>query len=144
MKITIDMVMQFMQERIPFNRFLAMEVTALETGFCRIEIPFRDELVGDPFRPALHGGVLSTLADTTGGGAVWTEIETFDRVSTVDLRIDYLRPGPLERIACEARVVRIGNRVGVADMSCFAVSKPEQVIAVGKGVYSVKRHKPGE
>ena len=48
MKITIDMVMQFMQERIPFNRFLAMEVTALETGFCRIEIPFRDELVGDP------------------------------------------------------------------------------------------------
>jgi len=141
MKITLDLVKKFMEERIPFNRYLGFRVTTLEKGRARIEVPFRDEFIGDPFRPALHGGVLSTLIDACGGAAVWTEVEPMDRVSTVDLRVDYLRPGPLADIACEARVVRIGNRVGVADMYVTAVEDSERVIATGKGVYNVRRSK---
>jgi len=83
---------------------------------------------------------MSALIDTCGGAAVWTRVESRDRVSTVDLRVDYLRPGPLEDLACEATVVRAGNRVGVADMKLFAVSAPERVIASGKGVYNIVRH----
>ena len=139
MKITIEMVKQFMELQIPFNKYLGMKVARLERGFCRLEIPFRPEFVGDPFRPALHGGVLSTLIDTCGGAAVWTEIDPGDRVSTVDLRVDYLRPGPLKEIACEATVVRIGNRVGVTEMKAFAVDEPDAVLASGKGVYNVRR-----
>lgn len=139
MKITIEMVKRFMEEHIPFNRFLRLRASRLEPGFCRLEVPFREELVGDPFRPALHGGVLSTLIDTAGGAAVWTEIDPGDRVSTVDLRVDYLRPAPLTDIACEATVVRIGNRVGVTDMKAFAIDAPDRILATGKGVYNVKR-----
>lgn len=130
----------FMEQQIPFNRFLGIRVAVARDGFARFELPFREELVGDPFRPALHGGVLSTLIDTCGGCAVFTAARDEDRVSTVDLRVDFLRPGPLQDLGCEARVLRIGNRVGVTEMRAFPLSDEERVIASGMGVYNVRRH----
>jgi uncharacterized protein (TIGR00369 family) len=130
---------QFMEHQVAFNQFLGIRITKLDTGFARMELPYRDEFLGDPFRPALHGGVISTLVDTCGGAAVWTTVQSTDRVATVDLRVDYLRPGPQADLACEATVVRAGNRVGVADMKLFATGDPERVIATGKGVYNIVR-----
>lgn len=133
---------QVMEELIPFNRWLGVRMTRAEPGCARLEVPFRDELVGDPLRPALHGGVLSALADAAGGAAVWTGVEDERaRVSTIDLRIDYLRPAKLELVVAEARVVRIGNRVGVADMRIFQTDESE-TIATGKGVYNITIKKP--
>lgn len=127
-----------MEELVPFNRFLGMRCEEMREGFVRITIPFRDELVGDPMRPALHGGVLSALADTAGGAAVWTGVkDSRARVSTIDLRVDYLRPGRLFTLSCDATVVRQGNRVGVADMRLFHPDEPDKTVATGKGVYNV-------
>jgi uncharacterized protein (TIGR00369 family) len=139
----LDQVRQFMATQIPFNRVLGIEVTDLAEGFCRMEIPYRPELIGDPFRPAIHGGVLSSLIDACGGGAVFTLIVPPDKVSTIDLRVDYLRPGALERIICEAKVSRLGNRVASVDMKIFQPSAESKVVATGKGVYNVKRVKVG-
>lgn len=127
-----------MEELIPFNRFLGIRCEEVREGYARIAVPFRDELVGDPLRPALHGGVLSALADTAGGAAVWTGLrERHGRVSTIDLRMDYLRPARLFTLVCEATVVRQGNRVGVADMRLYHPDEPAQTVATGKGVYNV-------
>jgi uncharacterized protein (TIGR00369 family) len=129
---------QLMEEMIPFNRVLGLRVTLAEAGHARLEIPFREELIGDPQRPALHGGVLSALADTAGGAAVWTGTEDERaRVSTIDLRMDYLRPGRLETIVADATIVRIGNRVGVADVRLYHPSNESETIATGKGVYNI-------
>ncbi len=136
--MTPEVLKQVMEELIPFNRFLGLRLVHAVAGFARIEIPFREELVGDPLRPALHGGVLSMLADTAGGAAVWTKCEDPDaRVSTIDLRIDYLRPAKLEPVVAEAQVVRVGNRVGVADVRLFQPSAEGDTIATGKGVYNI-------
>jgi uncharacterized protein (TIGR00369 family) len=133
-----ELMKRVMEEVIPFNRFLGVKMTRSEPGFARLEIPFREELIGDPLRPALHGGVLSTLADAAGGAAVWTGLEDERaRVSTIDLRIDYLRPAKLEPVIAEARVVRVGNRVGVADVRLFQPSDESATIATGKGVYNI-------
>jgi len=134
----LDLLKRAMEQYIPFNRFLGLRVEEIRPGFVRLLVPFRDELVGDPLRPALHGGVLSALADTAGGAAVWTNVtDDRGRVSTIDLRIDYLRPGKLEPIIAEANVVRVGNRVGVADVRVFHASDPSVTIATGKGVYNI-------
>ena len=144
-KPAFDALIHVMEQLIPVNRFLGMKCEEVREGFVRIVIPFREELVGDPMRPALHGGVLSTLADTAGGMAVWTGIgDTRGRVSTIDLRVDYLRPARLTTLACEATVVRQGNRVGVSDMRVFHPDEPATAVATGKGVYNVvlKRDEP--
>ena len=89
-------------------------------------------------RPALHGGVLSMIADTVGGAAVFTVTRPGDRVATIDLRIDYLRPGRLEDIIGEAKVVRVGTRVGVASITLTQPGDPEP-IALAMGVYTIRR-----
>lgn len=132
-------LLQHIENAIPFLRFLGMRILDIEDGLARMELPFRPELIGDPSRPALHGGVLATLIDTTGGFALWTQVSPEDRVSTIDLRVDYLSPGGPEVLLCEAKVVRVGNRVGVIDARTWQPSQPERTVATGKGVYNIKR-----
>jgi uncharacterized protein (TIGR00369 family) len=127
-----------MESFIPFNAFLGVRVTSVSASSVVMEIPFRDVLVGDPLRPALHGGVLSALADTCGGAAVWVAVKNpHARISTIDLRVDYLRPAGLDTLIAEAHVVRLGNRVGVADVRLFSAGAPDVSVATGKGVYNV-------
>lgn len=141
-RVPIEIVRAFIQDYVPFNKYLGMELARLDDGFCRIELDPKPEFIGDPLRPALHGGVLSTLCDATGGAAVWTKVEPMDRISTIDLRVDYLAPGRLVRLVAEAQVMRVGNHVGVVDVRCFHVDKPEETVAVARAVFSVKRGGP--
>jgi uncharacterized protein (TIGR00369 family) len=135
-----DAIRAFMEDHIPFNRFLGMRVASLVRGRALLEIPARPELTGDPGRPALHGGVISTMADTVGGAACFTLVAREDRVSTIDLRVDYLRPGRVNTaLQGEAECIRMGNRVGVASVTVFHEDDRAHPVAVAKGVYSVRR-----
>lgn len=138
---SVDLValQQFFDHGIPFNRFLGLRLDALERGRVRVLLPFRPEFIGDPTRPALHGGVISTVADTVGGAAVFTLTDPGDRVATIDLRVDYLRPGRSEDLLATGRVIRVGNRVGVSAITVWQPSDAARPIAVAKGVYTIKR-----
>ncbi|MBI5527285.1 MAG: hotdog fold thioesterase [Deltaproteobacteria bacterium] len=132
-----------MEEQTPFHRLLGLKVDHLEAGLARLKLPFRPEFVGDPFRPALHGGVLSTLLDTLGGMAVFTRLRWGDRASTVDMRVDYLHPGLNEDLVAEGRVERLGNRVAVTEMRVFHPGREAEPVAAGRGVYNIRRSDQG-
>jgi uncharacterized protein (TIGR00369 family) len=130
---------RILEEFIPFNRFLGVRTLELDDGVARLELPFRPELVGNPLRQALHGGVISMLLDSTGGAAVWTQIRRDDLPSTIDLRVDYLRPARAETLIGQGRVVRLGNRVGVVELRAYHPGDAERPVAAGMGVYSIRR-----
>ena len=134
-------LVEFFEQNIPFNRHLGVSVTEISEGKCTIRVPFTEEWIGDPNRPALHGGLLSTIADAAGGLAVFSRLpDLSDRASTVDLRVDYLRPGLLEDLYCDAEVLRLGNRVAVTEMVC---RQGESYIAAKcRGVYNIHRGRP--
>jgi uncharacterized protein (TIGR00369 family) len=130
-----DQLVVFFEEGVPFNRLLGMKVSHLEEGFVRTRMAPNPDHVGNPALPALHGGVISTLADAAGGLAVFTSLEPGQGCSTVDLRVDYLRRGdPSLGLECETRVVRAGNRVAVTDST---VTQGERVVATVRAVYNV-------
>ena len=133
------LVKRLFEALIPFNRHLGMTLEEILPGRVRIRIPFQEHFIGNPELPALHGGVISALLDTAGGAAVWSQVSLYDRVSTVDLRVDYLRPGRPEDILGVGEVVRIGNRVGVATLRAYHPGAEDKPIAAGMGVYNVKR-----
>lgn len=136
----IPMVRNFLEREVAFNRFLGMRVAELRRGFCRIDLPYREEFIGDPGRPALHGGLLSTLVDAVAGGAAMSAMDSpSDRVSTIDLRVDYMRPADVEDIAAEATVSRMGGKVAYIDVRIFHPPAPDKVLCAGKVVYSVYR-----
>ena len=137
----LEIVADFIEDGIPFNRFLGLKVVRLLEGECLLHLPWADHFIGDVMRPALHGGVTSTLIDVAGGAACFTMVDlTRDRLSTVDLRVDYLLPGPAADLYVEAKVIRMGNRVATVTMEVHSGSFPsEGPIAIGRGVYNVKR-----
>lgn len=135
---------QVIEDFIPFNKLLGIRAERVERGDVRLELPWRDEFIGDPLKRAVHGGVISTLADVAGGMAVWSSLDDpMQRVSTVDLRVDYLRPGRPHTIFAEAHLVRLGGRIAVADVKIYHPGGDGEPIATGKGVYVVKVSKHG-
>lgn len=138
-ELDLESIRQFFDEAIPFNRYVGLKLATIERGRVTARLPFRPELVGDPLRPALHGGVISMVADTVGGGAVWTVTKAGDKVATIDLRVDYLRPGRLVDLHAAAEVLRVGNRVGVSSIRVFHADAPDEPIAVAMGVYTIRR-----
>lgn len=137
--MTPEVLRQLAEEWIPFNKFLGLRAISIERGEVTLEIPYREELIGDPLKRALHGGVISMLADTAGGLTVWSALEDpRSRVSTIDLRVDYLLPGKQENLRATASLVRAGKAVGVADVRLFHPSNAAATIATGKAVYAIR------
>lgn len=135
-------LVDWFERGIAFNRFVGLKVDTIVRGQCTLRIPWRDVFVGDEQRAALHGGVTSMLADTAGGCACFSMLDRdTDRVATVDLRVDYLRPGSAADVICHAKIVRMGNRVAVARMEVFsgAAAEGRDPIATGQAVYNIVR-----
>ncbi|HUG52446.1 MAG TPA: hotdog fold thioesterase [Vicinamibacteria bacterium] len=138
---TPEDLLRLMEEHVPFNRLLGMRGESIAPGSCVLALPVRADFVGDPRRPALHGGVVSSLIDTAGGLAAWSALIPGESVSTVDLRVDYLEPAGLgEELRAQAELVRKGNRVCHVRI---AVTQGGVLVAEGRGVYNIHR-RPSE
>ncbi len=133
----IELIKHTFEESIPMHKFLGLKIIVLEKNFVRIKVPFRKELVGDFRNNRWHGGVIATVMDSVGGviGAVhFTSLE--DKISTIDLRVDYLRGAEPQELMVEGKIIRFGNRILVARMKAF---QNGELIAEGKGVYNFVR-----
>ena len=105
----------------------------------------RPELIGNPRRQILHGGVISAVLDVAAGFAIHLAVAQGERrgsgarhfpsIGTIDLRVDYLRPGRGNYFIATGRVVRLGNRVAVAHMEL--VNDTGELIATGGAAYMV-------
>ena len=110
----LDMVERVAEviESLPHNRKLGIRTAEISHGRCVTFIEYRPELVGDPTRNLLHGGVVTTLIDTTAGGAVYSCLTEETPIATLDMRIDYLKPAaPDTRLYACAEVCRLTRRV---------------------------------
>lgn len=107
---------------IPFVEFLGVrfdrrgdELTAW--------LPFREDLIGNPIKPALHGGATAAFLEVAAivelaWTGMWEEVEAGGPVpegplrlpKTIDLTVDYLRSGLPRDAYARARVNRSGRR----------------------------------
>lgn len=147
-KRLVDAVTDLFEHRITFNGFLGFRLDALQADKIVIRFPMRAELVGHYLYGRLHGGVISSVLDATGGLAVMWKIAEFHKsessaevmsrfrhLGTVDLRVDYLRQGIGEIFYAEAKVVRLGKRIAATSMRLH--NEKEVLIATGNATYIV-------
>ena len=133
------------EHMIPFNRVLGLKLESLDPEAPRLRVDMRPELVGNPVRQILHGGVISAALDVVGGLAIAlasyaakpepTTMAQFPNIGTIDLRVDYLRPGRGQYFIATGRVVRLGGRVAVVHMEL--VNDTGEQIATGSAAYIV-------
>lgn len=105
---------------VPHSHALGIRYVEHQTGRVTFELPYREDLVGDPSTGVIHGGVITTLVDACCGQAVLTKLPEIRRIATLDLRIDYLRParaGATVRCVCEC--YRVTRQVAFTRSICF-------------------------
>ena len=136
------------EEKIPFNRVLGLKITSLRPEQVTACIDMKSELVGHYAHNRLHGGVISAGLDSVGGLAVMAAIgarhmdespaqrlQRFGKLGTIDLRVDYLRPGIGEHFELRAQVMRLGSRVASTRMEFLAADG--KLLSSGTAAYIV-------
>ncbi|NIV93815.1 thioesterase family protein [candidate division KSB1 bacterium] len=144
----IGLVKNVFMEQIPFNKYLGMNIESLNMDGACIRIDMRPELVGNFMHGILHGGVISSVLDVMGGVTAFLSVlkkmegipdqqklERLSRFGTIDLRIDFLRPGRGKYFKATGSVLRTGSKVAVTRMELH--NDEELLIAVGTGTYVV-------
>jgi len=132
-----------MEEHIAFNRHLGIRVESFDLAAPKLRFDMRPELVGNPTRQILHGGVISATLDVAGGFAIMMQLAaemtgiptSFPKMGTIDMRVDYLRPGRGRHFIATARIVRKGSRIAVTHMEL--VNDTGELIATGSAAYVV-------
>jgi uncharacterized protein (TIGR00369 family) len=84
---------RFMLEGMPQARALGLQLEMMALDRAVLRVPYTTHIVGDPDTGVVHGGVVTTLLDSTCGVAVKTGMGLADSTATLDLRIDYMRSG---------------------------------------------------
>ena len=144
----LQLLKEITEEKIPFNKLIGMKIETLDLDKIGIRFEMSPELVGNFTRGNLHGGVISSVLDVTGGMVAWTGImkkmegqsfdeisERFNKIGTIDIRVDYLRPGLGEYFIATGSTLRTGNKVSVSRMELH--NDKGILIAVGTGTYVV-------
>ncbi|HSC45663.1 MAG TPA: PaaI family thioesterase [Candidatus Acidoferrum sp.] len=85
----------------------------------------------------LHGGVLCDIADTAMGFAFASTLAAGESFTTVELKINYLRPVREARLRAEGRVVQRGRTVGYAE--CEVIDENGKLIAKSSSTCLVLR-----
>lgn len=137
------LLQQVMEEYIAFNKYLGLKVESFDVQAPKLRFDMRPELVGNPSRQILHGGVISATLDVAGGFAIMLSIAgespvtptSFPNMGTIDLRVDYLRPGRGKYFIATARIVRKGSRIAVVHMELH--NDEGELIATGGAAYVV-------
>ena len=114
-------------QHIPFNQMLGIELDELSAQRVTMHLPMKPELIGNFVHGILHGGVISSLLDVAGGAMALIgafdkhqhlsqqeRMQRLSKLGTIDLRVDYLRPGRGERFTATSTLLRAGNKVAVA------------------------------
>jgi len=132
------------EDLIPFNRYLGLHADSIDEDGAVVHLDMRDELIGNFQHGVLHGGVISATFDVVGGMAAMVtavlreetieeSIQRLRPTSTIDLRVDYLRPGAGKRFVARGFTLRAGSRVAVTRMEMH--NEKGDLLAVGTGTY---------
>ena len=136
------------EEKIVFNQVLGLKVIDLRPDGVTGRIDMKPDLVGHYAYNRIHGGVISAGLDAMGGLAVMAAIgakhmdeapeqrlHRFAKLGTIDLRIDYLRPGIGSHFELRAHVLRLGSRVATTRMEFMGPDG--ELMSAGAAAYIV-------
>lgn len=113
---------------------LGTQMTRCAPGYIELRQPITPVVL--QHHGYVHGGVISTLMDISGGHAAQTLMGAEDSVLTVEFKINMLAPGDGEALRAEGHVIRPGKRVTVCRMDLYALKDgTETLICIGQGTY---------
>jgi uncharacterized protein (TIGR00369 family) len=146
----LEKIREYYLELLPFNKVLGIDIDRLDYESAQAVTSFNmtKDLIGNSAAGILHGGVTASVIDLTGGlsalisCAKFHESKSLDIIekkltssATIDMRVDYLRPGKGRSFQCKSRIIRAGSRIVVAKIDLY--NEKETRIATGTATYLI-------
>ncbi|MBV9354217.1 MAG: PaaI family thioesterase [Chloroflexi bacterium] len=110
---------------VPIGKLLGMRLATAKPDHAQVELDV-DRRFANPMG-TLHGGVLCDLADAAMGTAFAGGLAEDESFTTLELKINFLRPVWDGRLRAQARVVQRGRTVGLVE--CDVLDEHERLIA---------------
>jgi uncharacterized protein (TIGR00369 family) len=124
----------------PVARLIGFRLTEIGRGHSRVELevgPKHANPMG-----TLHGGILCDIADAAMGMAYVGLIGPEESFTTIELKVNFLRPFWAGKLTARGRVLRKGRTMGL--LECRITDEKRRLIAFGTSTCMTIEGTPGE
>jgi uncharacterized protein (TIGR00369 family) len=118
-----------MLARVPYMTFLGLTAELAGDEMTAI-LPFQPHLVGNVMLPALHGGVIGAFLEMTALLQLAVREPLRRQPRTIDVTIEYLRPGRAQTTYARADVRKIGKRIANVHVEAWQEARATPVAAL--------------
>jgi 2-hydroxymuconate-semialdehyde hydrolase len=124
----------------PYIRLLDMRLTAVSEGSATFEMPARSDLYNP--NNVVHGGAISSLADSAMGIAVYSTLAAGEAFTTAELHVNFLRPATVDSgmLRSTGRVVHRGQQIAVAEAE--VLDQQNQLVARASSTNVIMQRRP--
>ncbi|HQT54692.1 MAG: PaaI family thioesterase [Phenylobacterium sp.] len=114
---------------VPYIRFLGMRCELAGDEMTAI-LPFAPHLIGNTMLPALHGGVIGAFLEMTALAQLSVVQQTPRVHKTIDVTIEYLRPGRALTTYARADLRKVGRRIANVTVEAWQEARGTPVAAL--------------
>lgn len=125
---------------VPYSRFLGLS-GRMEGDELVTTMKYSDHLIGNPALPALHGGTLGALLESSAIFELLWRAETIVLPKTITITVDYLRSGAPVDTHARSTVTRHGRRVANVRVEAWQTDR-SMPIATAHAIFLVMREEP--
>ena len=117
------------------QKFIGMEVDRFGDELI-FKLPAKDDNIGNPVLPALHGGVIAGFMEMSAIVQLMVFMQTSKVPKVVDFSIDYLRAGYHKDSFAECKITRQGRRVANVSINCWQTNR-KHLIATARAHFLI-------
>ncbi|MCZ4337027.1 PaaI family thioesterase [Shewanella colwelliana] len=121
---------------VPYAKFIGMEVVRFGDELV-FQLPAKDENIGNPTLPAIHGGVIAGFMEMSAIVQLMVFMQTSKVPKIVDFSIDYLRAGYHRDTFAECKITRQGRRVANVNINCWQTNR-KSLIATARAHFLIE------
>ena len=116
-----------------FAELVGTEISSAEEGRATVSLKAEERHLNPS--GTVHGGCISTLIDASMAEALNTTTEQGEQPFTIQITVNYMKPGKPGTLTSTARVRKGGERITIVEAEVVQEDKDE-VIALATGTYT--------
>lgn len=126
-------ILDWMKTRNPFWALLGMRLLEIKKGWAVVRLPIEDKLTNAI--GLVHGGAIFSAADSAVGMALVGMTNRNENISTLEMKINYMKPVKGKAIIAEAKIIHRGSQTAIGDVDVR--DDDRNLISKGLATYAI-------
>jgi len=126
-------ILDWMKTKNPFWALLGMELLEIKKGWAVVRLPVADKLTNAI--GLVHGGAIFSAADSAVGMALVGMTGRDENISTLEMKINYMKPVKGTEIIAEAKIIHRGSQTAIGDVEVR--DEEQNLVSKGLATYAI-------